>query len=160
MGNQYDCSAGITGAASVYSHLPDTASRISTGIRTNTHSARNCGRRNTTAAAMRPQKLVRLMNSYMLPHGAREVARPRSTIHISSKTALTKTTAIPARSRRSVRDRRGISTTTPGLALSRATTPGAVDFSSVRVRAIAKVAESSNNARVSPATADVYAQSE
>ncbi len=55
IGSQYDCSAGITGAALVYSHLPDTASRISTGTSTNTHSARYCGLRSTIAAATRPQ---------------------------------------------------------------------------------------------------------
>ena len=31
MGSQYDCSAGMTGAALVYSQRPDTVSRISTG---------------------------------------------------------------------------------------------------------------------------------
>ncbi|CPC71713.1 Uncharacterised protein [Mycobacterium tuberculosis] len=33
---------------------------------------------------MSPDKQVRLMNSYMLPHGTRWVARPRSTTHASS----------------------------------------------------------------------------
>jgi hypothetical protein len=64
--------------------LPDTVSRISTGASTNTHSARYCGLRRTIAAATRPLKLVRLMNSYMLPHGTREVARPRSTMETNS----------------------------------------------------------------------------
>ena len=36
------------------------------------------------AAATSPQKQVRLMNSYMLPHGTREVASPRSTMQASS----------------------------------------------------------------------------
>ena len=55
MGSQYDCNAGITGAALVYSQRPDTVSRISTGSSTNTHSGRYCGRRSTAAAATSPE---------------------------------------------------------------------------------------------------------
>ncbi|COX96975.1 Uncharacterised protein [Mycobacterium tuberculosis] len=59
-------------------------SRISTGTSRKTHSGRYRARRSTTAPAMSPDKQVRLMNSYMLPHGTRWVARPRSTTHASS----------------------------------------------------------------------------
>ncbi len=161
MGSQYDCSAGITGAALVYSHLPETDSRISSGTSTKTHSARNCGLRSTTAAAINPQKLVRLMNSYMLPHGTRVVARPRSTMQANSIAIPTYTRASPTRPMRSSAVRSGASITTPGVMLS-APTPAATSsrFSTLRPRLYASSTASSSRAPTSTTTDVVNAQSE
>src|SRR5699024_4350321 len=79
IGNQNDCSAGTTGAASEYRWVPPKYSRSSTGTSTNGHATWNAGLRRKTRAATTPSAHVTEMNSYMLPHGKRPIANARTT---------------------------------------------------------------------------------
>src|SRR5699024_9559183 len=86
IGNQNDCSAGTTGAASEYRWVPPKYSRSSTGTSTNGHATWKAGLRRKTRAATTPSAHVTEMNSYMLPHGKRPIANARTTSDPTWKT--------------------------------------------------------------------------
>src|SRR5689334_8252457 len=69
--SQYDCSAGWTGAAIVYSIVPLTNIRITTGSSMNPERCRTGNFLITTSQVTTATNIVAMPYSYMLPHGAR-----------------------------------------------------------------------------------------
>src|SRR6266540_2833825 len=101
MASQYDRSAGTSGAAFAYSTVPArNISRI-TGNITNMprYRIRGC-RASTTQNAATATKPTAEENSYMLPHGIRSTAVPRSTIEVRCPAAPSRVSSTASRPNR------------------------------------------------------------